>query len=76
MNDKKISGASTEPRIDEIILPDGVKADYTSDAPHNSLVGINPPAVDREILEQLSKYRRTNYRGIDELANYGMPRHI
>ncbi len=40
MKDKKISGASAEPRIDEIILPGGVKADYTADAPYNSLVGI------------------------------------
>jgi hypothetical protein len=186
MNDKKISGASAEPRIDEIILPDGVKADYTADAPHNSLVGIkrlnafvgpnnsgksrllrelfvtaqnlmvastvqysvqirsavrscidllpafesqrnhlikgipenlvsapfgfhettqhfasfdkqktefkqasenlqraatefrrhNPPAVSPEIVEQLSTHLRTIYRGIDELANDGKPRHI
>lgn len=40
MSDKKISGAAAEPRIDEIILPDGIKADYTAASPHNSLVGI------------------------------------
>lgn len=40
MSVENFSGPAREPRIDEIILPDGVKADYTADAPHNSLVGI------------------------------------
>jgi hypothetical protein len=40
MNDKTNPGVPSGPRVDEIILPDGVKADYEASGPHNSLVGI------------------------------------